>query len=94
MQIARGGGQYVFPSPVRSVDPRPDAATGTQLERRRHVYPESVQRAVREAAKLTPIDKPVSPHVLRHSLRTYLPRTCCRRAMTFARCKSCWAMRM
>ena len=30
--------QFVFPSPVRSIDPRPDAVTGEKLQRRHYVY--------------------------------------------------------
>ena len=58
--------QYVFPSASRSRDPR------SGMERRHHVAPESLQRAVKTAIRLAGIAKNGSCHTFRHSFATHL----------------------
>lgn len=63
---AAWGWQWVFAGTSRSTDPR----TGEMF--RHHVQEQSVQRAVHGAARRASIDKPCSPHILRHSFATHL----------------------
>ena len=58
--------QYVFPAPDLSIDP----VSG--LKRRHHIHESSLQKAVKRAAKLAKVTKPVTPHTFRHSFATQL----------------------
>jgi len=60
------GWQYIFPSDRLSTDPR------SGIIRRHHLDPSGLQRAVKSAAKLARLNKPVSPHTFRHCFATHL----------------------
>ncbi|MGI8427667.1 MAG: integron integrase [Pyrinomonadaceae bacterium] len=60
------GWQYVFPSVKLSRDPR------SGVERRHHLYPDHIQRAVKNAIGLAQIYRNGSCHTFRHSFATHL----------------------
>ncbi|MFC1849544.1 tyrosine-type recombinase/integrase, partial [candidate division CSSED10-310 bacterium] len=58
--------QYVFPSKNISLDPR------SQIHRRHHLDPSSINSALRTATKKLGITKRISAHTFRHSFATHL----------------------
>ena len=58
--------QYVFPADRLAKDPRGG------LIRRHHVGDQAFQRAMRQAVQDAGINKPATPHTLRHSFATHL----------------------
>ena len=58
--------QWVFPSKTLSTDPR------SGIRRRHHVHENGLSRALAVARQRSGVEKPVTPHTLRHCFATHL----------------------
>lgn len=58
--------QYLFPAKQTSLDPR------THITRRHHLGEKAFQRSIKNAVRLSNINKPATSHTFRHSFATHL----------------------